>query len=207
MSPSLSQSAIGTGRRSNSRKARLRQATASPCQRPGTGSPPSTECPPVSGYPPGTPVIMIAAGTGLAPFRGAIADRRALTASGAQLPTALCYFGCDGPDTDYLYADELREAERAGAVSMRPVFSHAPVDGLRFVQHRIAAESAEVWELLEAGARVHVCGDGARMAPGVRDAFRELYVRNTPGADEAAAESWLQELTARGRYVEDVYAG
>lgn len=156
---------------------------------------------------PGTPVIMIAAGTGLAPFRGAIADRRALTASGTQLPTALCYFGCDAPDADYLHADELREAERSGAVGMRPVFSHAPVDGLRFVQHRIAAESAEVWELLNAGARVHVCGDGARMAPGVRDAFRELYVRNTPGADEAAAESWLQELMARGRYVEDVYAG
>jgi cytochrome P450/NADPH-cytochrome P450 reductase len=154
----------------------------------------------------GAPVIMIAAGTGLAPFRGAIADRLALTASGTQLPRALCYFGCDAPDADYLHADELREAERAGAVSMRPVFSHAPVDGLRYVQHRIAAESAEVWELLEAGARVHVCGDGARMAPGVRDAFRELYVRNTPGADEAAAESWLQELTARGRYVEDVYA-
>ncbi|MGC0314650.1 bifunctional cytochrome P450/NADPH--P450 reductase [Kitasatospora acidiphila] len=154
-----------------------------------------------------TPVIMIAAGTGLAPFRGAIADRRALLASGAQLAPALCYFGCDLPDADYLHADELRAAELAGAVSMRPAFSEAPANGLRFVQHRIAAEGAEVWQLLQSGAEVYVCGDGARMAPGVRDAFQRLYLEHTPGADEAAARQWLQELVDQGRYVEDVYAG
>ncbi|MCC9307385.1 cytochrome P450 [Kitasatospora sp. RB6PN24] len=154
-----------------------------------------------------TPVIMIAAGTGLAPFRGAIADRRALLAGGAQLAPALCYFGCDRPDADYLHADELRTAELAGAVSMRPVFSEAPVDGLRFVQQRIAAEGEEVWQLLQAGAEVYVCGDGARMAPGVRDAFQALYLDHTPDADEAGAWKWLQELVKHGRYVEDVYAG
>jgi cytochrome P450 / NADPH-cytochrome P450 reductase len=120
-----------------------------------------------------SPVIMIAAGTGLAPFRAAIADRHALARSGTRLGRALCYFGCDAPGADYLHAEELRAAEEAGAVSMRPVFSEAPEGGARFVQHRIAAEADEVWELLEAGARVHVCGDGRYMAPGVRAAFRE----------------------------------
>lgn len=153
-----------------------------------------------------TPVIMVAAGTGLAPFRGAVADRAAALAEGAELAPALCYFGCDAPDADYLHAEELRAAETAGAVALRPAFSAAPRDGARFVQHRIAAEADEVWALLDAGARVHVCGDGSRMAPGVRDAFRTLYRDRTPGADAAAADAWLDALVADGRYVEDVYA-
>lgn len=112
------------------------------------------------------PVVMIAAGTGLAPFRGAVADRTAALASGAELAPALCYFGCDAPD----------------------------------------AEAEEVWGLLAAGARVYVCGDGSRMAPGVREAFRTLYRKHTADADETAAGKWLDGLIADGRYVEDVYA-
>ncbi|GHG93204.1 cytochrome P450 [Streptomyces rubradiris] len=152
------------------------------------------------------PVVMVAAGTGLAPFRGVVADRLAALRSGAGLPPALLYFGCDAPDADYLHADELRAAERAGAVALRPAFSAAPVNGAAFVQHRIAAEADEVWRLLTAGARVYVCGDGARMAPGVREAFRTLYRKHTPDADAAQAERWLDSLVADGRYVEDVYA-
>ncbi|MGW5473848.1 cytochrome P450 [Streptomyces chartreusis] len=150
----------------------------------------------------GAPVVMVAAGTGLAPFRGVVADRAAALAAGTELASALCYFGCDAPDADFLHADELHAAESAGAVSLRPAFSTAGT----FVQHRIAAEADEVWELLGAGARVYVCGDGARMAPGVREAFRTLYRDRTPGADDAAAERWLDALIADGRYVEDVYA-
>lgn len=152
------------------------------------------------------PVVMIAAGTGLAPFRGAVADRAAERAAGAELPAALLYFGCDAPDADYLHADELRAAEAVGAVSLRPAFSAAPENGALFVQHRIAAEADEIWDLLNSGARVYVCGDGARMAPGVREAFRTLYRERSNGGDEAAAERWLNSLVAEGRYVEDVYA-
>ncbi|TDD56106.1 cytochrome P450 [Saccharopolyspora elongata] len=153
------------------------------------------------------PVVMIAAGTGLAPFRGAIADRRGLVESGARLAPALCYFGCDAADADYLHAAELAAAESAGAVAVRPVFSEAPVDGHRFVQHRIAAEADEVWNLLQDGAKVYVCGDGNRMAPGVRDAFRAVYRERVPGSDAETADAWLQGLIAEGRYVEDVYSG
>ncbi|MFF7408268.1 bifunctional cytochrome P450/NADPH--P450 reductase [Streptomyces lydicus] len=149
----------------------------------------------------GTPVILVAAGTGLAPFRGAVADR---VAAGRRAPARL-YFGCDDPDGDFLHADEFAAAESAGAVSVRPVFSARPENGHRFVQHRIAAEAAEVWELLEAGARVYVCGDGSRMAPGVRAAFRDLHGAHT-GASPQESEAWLRELTASGRYIEDVYA-
>ncbi|MGD3109152.1 cytochrome P450 [Streptomyces sp. YGL11-2] len=148
-----------------------------------------------------TPVIMVAAGTGLAPFRGAVADR---VAAGQTAPARL-YFGCDDPDGDYLHAAEFAAAQEAGAVVVCPVFSARPQHGHRFVQHRIAAEGAEVWALLQAGARVHVCGDGSRMAPGVRAAFRELHGAQT-GASAQESEAWLRELTASGRYIEDVYA-
>ncbi|MCF3148336.1 cytochrome P450, partial [Streptomyces platensis] len=146
-----------------------------------------------------TPVILVAAGTGLAPFRGAVADR---VAAGQQSPARL-YFGCDDPTADFLHAAEFSEAEAAGAISVRPVFSERPENGHRFVQHRIATEAAEVWDLLKAGARVYVCGDGSRMAPGVRAAFRELHGAHT-GASPQESEAWLRELTASGRYIEDV---
>ncbi|MFI1364624.1 bifunctional cytochrome P450/NADPH--P450 reductase [Streptomyces griseochromogenes] len=152
------------------------------------------------------PVVMVAAGTGLAPFRGAVADRAAARAAGAELPPALLYFGCDAPGADFLHAGELRAAESAGTVGLRPAFSAAPENGALFVQHRIAAEADEVWDLLTAGARVYVCGDGSRMAPGVREAFRALYRERTPGADDTAAVRWLDSLVTDGRYVEDVYA-
>ncbi|MFJ4781812.1 cytochrome P450 [Streptomyces sp. NPDC088794] len=154
-----------------------------------------------------TPLIMVAAGTGLAPFRGAVADRTAARAIGTELAPALCYFGCDAPEADFLHAEELRAAETAGAVSLRPAFSAVPEGGVTYVQHRIAAEADEVWDLLDAGARVLVCGDGSRMAPGVRDAFRTLYRNRTSGADGAAADNWINGLITDGRYVEDVYAG
>ncbi|WP_217195895.1 cytochrome P450 [Streptomyces buecherae] len=148
-----------------------------------------------------TPVIMVAAGTGLAPFRAAVADR---VAAGQRTP-ALLYLGCDAPDTDLLHAEELRAAERAGAVALRPAFSTRPELHGRYVQHRIAAEAEEVWSLLAAGARVRVCGDGRAMAPGVRAAFRDVHTAHA-GGSAADAERWLGALIAEGRYVEDVYA-
>lgn len=75
------------------------------------------------------------------------------------------------------------------------------------MQDRLTAEADEVWELLNTGARVHVCGDGARMAPGVRDAFQAMYLRRTEGADRADAQDWLRTLMDQGRYIEDVYSG
>lgn len=109
----------------------------------------------------------------------------------------------DRHDLDYLHRAELEAAEAGNTVSMRPTFSVEPENGHRFVQHRIAAEAQEVWALLERGAGVYVCGDGRRMAPEVRAAFKDLCHRFT----SENAETWLQRLMTEGRYVEDVYAG
>ncbi|MCC3767412.1 bifunctional cytochrome P450/NADPH--P450 reductase [Streptomyces sp. UNOC14_S4] len=151
---------------------------------------------------PSVPVVLVSAGTGLAPFRGAVLDRLHTGATG----TLLCYFGCDHPDVDYLHREEFEAAEAAGAVSMRPAFMHAPEDGVRFVQDRIARESQEVRAALETGGRVHVCGDGRRMAPAVREAFLAIHREHT-GASAEEAAAWLASLIGSGHYVEDVWAG
>ncbi|MFJ2740732.1 bifunctional cytochrome P450/NADPH--P450 reductase [Streptomyces sp. NPDC087440] len=148
------------------------------------------------------PAVLISAGTGLAPFRGAVLDR---LHQGSTAPL-LCYFGCDHPDVDRLHREEFERAEAAGAVSMRPAHSRAPQDGVRYVQDRIARESAEVWAVLEAGGHVRVCGDGRRMAPAVREALMAVYREHT-GADDAEAVAWLAALRESGTYAEDVWAG
>lgn len=150
----------------------------------------------------GVPVVLVSAGTGLAPFRGAVLDRLHLRYTS----TLLCYFGCDDPDVDYLHREEFERAEAAGAVSMRPTFSRAPQNGMRYVQDRIASESDELWEVLEAGGHIRVCGDGRRMAPAVREAFMAVYREHT-GADDEEAVAWLDAMKESGAYVEDVWAG
>ncbi|MGW3514480.1 bifunctional cytochrome P450/NADPH--P450 reductase [Streptomyces hydrogenans] len=151
---------------------------------------------------PEVPVVLISAGTGVAPFRGAVLDRLHNQSTG----TLLNYFGCDHPDVDYLHREEFEAADAAGAVSMRPTFMHAPEDGARFVQDRIARESDEVLAALEAGGRVYVCGDGRRMAPAVREAFMAIHREYTGASDEDAA-AWLAGMIESGRYNEDVWAG
>ncbi|MEV3872532.1 cytochrome P450 [Streptomyces sp. NPDC049906] len=153
---------------------------------------------------PAVPVVLVSAGTGLAPFRAAVADR--VATAGTARAAMLCYFGCDHPDVDYLHRAELEAAEAAGAVGLRPVFSRAPRGGARFVQDRLLAEGAEVWGLLAAGAHVRVCGDGRAMAPAVREALRTLHRRHA-GSTAEGAEAWLSALMAEERYVEDVWAG
>ncbi|MFB6809627.1 hypothetical protein [Streptomyces sp. NPDC056387] len=117
---------------------------------------------------------------------------------------------------DFLSRAELEDADREGVMSMRPAFSLAPQGEVRFVQHRIEAEGAEeeVWRLIEAGARIHVCGDGSRMAPGVREAFRQLYVRHREGrfrcpavAPGAGGGGPLRGGRPRGRLTERPSAG
>ncbi len=65
----------------------------------------------------------------------------------------------------------------------------------RYVQDAVRAASDAVWQALEEGAYIDICGDGRRMAPAVRDAFVELY-RDQTGAGEADAQQWLEKLEA-----------
>ena len=124
---------------------------------------------PVAAYPIDCAILLcLAGGTGLAPFRGFIQDRALRAqADGVTPAPALLFFGCDGPDIDYLYRDELEEWQRQGVVDVRPAFSAEPEDGpdgpMRFVQDRLWADRADVAELVRSGAQFYVCGEGQRI--------------------------------------------
>lgn len=162
-----------------------------------------------AGADPAKNVILVSAGTGVAPFLGFLGDRLAAQRAGAPVEPALCFFGVRDPEVDYIFRDQFEQAEAIGIVQMRPAFSRASQDGVRYVQDRIAADADEVWDLLvdpAKDAHVYVCGDGARMAPAVRGSFLDIYRART-GADVGQARDWLNGLVESDHYVEDVWAG
>ncbi len=162
-----------------------------------------------AGADPAKNVILVSAGTGVAPFLGFLGDRLASQRAAAPVQPALCFFGLRDPQVDYIFRDRFELAEALGIVQMRPAFSRAPQDGVRYVQDRIAADADEVWDLLGDPAKdthVYVCGDGAHMAPAVRGSFLEIYRART-GADDEQAREWLNGLVESDHYVEDVWAG
>ena len=123
---------------------------------------------------------------------------------------ALLFFGCDGPDIDYLYRDELQEWSRQGVVDVRPAFSAEPEDGpdgpMRFVQDRLWADRADVADLVRAGAQFYVCGEGQRMAPAVHETCVRMYAQ-AAGVSADEALSWVESMEREhGRYVSDVFA-
>ena len=150
------------------------------------------------------PIVMIGPGTGLAPFRGFLAERRVLRSEGKTLGPALLFFGCRHPEADFIYREELEGFVADGLVEMHVAFSRHGEQKV-YVQHLLAERGDEVWALLEAGANVYVCGDASRMEPDVRETFSALYRRKT-GADEASAAAWLARLAEEGRYHLDVWA-
>ncbi|KAK4142251.1 cytochrome P450 [Dichotomopilus funicola] len=108
-----------------------------------------------------TPIVCVAAGSGLAPFRGFVQERAEQLAKGAKLAPALFFFGCRGPQMDDLYREEFDKWQDLGAVDVRRAFSRvAPEEaegqGSKYVQDRIWAEREEVKKLWDSGARVYI---------------------------------------------------
>ncbi len=151
-----------------------------------------------------TPMVMLCAGTGLAPFRGFWQERAARKAAGEPTGPALLFFGCDHPDVDFLYRAELTRQEADGVVQVFPAFFRQPEGEVLFIQHRLWQERARVWQLVQEGAHLYLCGDGLRMAPAVRETLERIQQEATGGTPEQARE-WLQSLERAGRFVADVF--
>ena len=155
---------------------------------------------------PSVPMIMVGAGTGLAPFRGFLQERAALAERGEHVGPSLLFVGCRHPEQDQLYAAELRDLGKLSSTRVHTVFSTRPNDGRRYVQHEMAAHRDEMWDLLERGGAVFVCGNAATIAPGVRAELVDLY-RTRTGARGDEAQAWVDDLRAADRFLEDVWGG
>ncbi|TLD30774.1 hypothetical protein PspLS_01775 [Pyricularia sp. CBS 133598] len=159
-----------------------------------------------------TPVVMIAAGTGIAPFRGFLQERAEMLRHGRVLAPAVLFFGCRGPGDEDLYRDELDAWEAEGVLA--GVFRAYSRDtsgeskGCRYVQDRVWAERRRVEELWEKGARVYVCGS-ARMSEGVKKVMLNIVIERSREVDGKEvgveeAEAYFQSMRSQ-RYAVDVF--
>jgi len=146
------------------------------------------------------PVIMIGPGTGIAPFRAFLQERRTLGASGRNW----LFFGDQRRDCDFLYREEV-EALVADKTLTRldTAFSRDQAQKL-YVQHRMLEHARDLWSWLEDGAHLYVCGDARRMAKDVDAALHEV-VRTASGKSAEAAAEYVQRLKSEKRYQRDVY--
>ncbi|PYH37028.1 bifunctional cytochrome P450/NADPH--P450 reductase [Aspergillus neoniger CBS 115656] len=127
--------------------------------------------------PSSTPIIMVCAGSGLAPFLSFIQDRMVLKQQYKPLAKALLFFGCRGRSLDDLYHEELSEFEAAGVVEIRRAYSKTPdfdiAKGCRYVQHRLVTEGQAILSLWSQNAIIYVCGS-TNMAKGVEAVLQNM---------------------------------
>lgn len=147
-----------------------------------------------------TPMIMIGPGTGIAPFRAFLHERRTLGHKG---PNWL-FFGERSAATDFLYSDELQNMSASGHLTrFDTAFSRDQAHKI-YVQDRMREQGAEMWRWLNDGAQIYVCGDASRMAKDV-DAALHSVVEMHGGLDQEAAREYVSQLHDDRRYHRDVY--
>lgn len=153
--------------------------------------------PPVDGD---VPMIMIGPGTGVAPFRAFLQERRARGDRGRNW----LFFGEQHQATDFYYRDELQGLQQDGLLTrLSLAFSRDQAEKI-YVQQRIQEQGAELWRWLEEGAHLYICGDASRMARDVDQALRRVISEQGGVSLEKAAEQ-LRCLTEQKRYLRDVY--
>lgn len=149
---------------------------------------------------PDTPIIMIGPGTGVAPFRAFLGEREEI---GAQGKTWLI-FGDRHFSTDFLYQIEWQRWLKEGVLTRMDVAFSRDTDKKVYVQHRILEHGKELYQWLQEGASIYVCGDEKQMAHDVHAALATIIEREGGLSPEAAAE-YLARLQQEKRYQRDVY--
>ncbi|MGW5552766.1 molybdopterin-dependent oxidoreductase [Nocardia beijingensis] len=149
---------------------------------------------------PTAPMIMVGPGTGIAPFRGFLQERRALGCTGRNW----LFFGDQHAAHNFYYRAELEDMFRSGFLTRVDLaFSRDQRERI-YVQHRMIEHGAELWSWLRDGAHLYVCGDASRMAKDVDEALLRI-ARIHGKLDEDGALAFKKQLIAEKRYVRDVY--
>ena len=147
-----------------------------------------------------TPMIMIGPGTGIAPFRAFLQERRALGHTG---PNWL-FFGEQHAATDYYYRDELEQMRNDGFLTELDLAFSRDQQQKVYVQHLMRQRGAQLWRWLQDGAQLYVCGTADPMAKDVDRALRDIAAEHG-NLDPDAATAYVQSLSADKRYHRDVY--
>lgn len=149
---------------------------------------------------PHTPIIMIGPGTGIAPFRAFLEEREEIGAEGK----SWLFFGEQHFVTDFLYQTEWKSWLKDGVLTKMDVAFSRDTDEKVYVQHRMLENSEELFQWLEDGAVIYVCGDEKHMAADVHDTL-ETILQEEGGLNAKEAADYLAELQQQKRYQRDVY--
>ncbi|WP_090819700.1 assimilatory sulfite reductase (NADPH) flavoprotein subunit [Paenibacillus sp. yr247] len=149
---------------------------------------------------PETPIIMIGPGTGVAPFRAFLGEREE---TGAEGKTWL-FYGDQHFSTDFLYQIEWQRWLKEGVLTRMDVAFSRDTDKKVYVQHRMLEKSRELYQWLQEGACVYVCGDEKKMAHDVHAALATIIEQEGGFSAEEAAE-YLTRMQQQKRYQRDVY--
>lgn len=149
---------------------------------------------------PAAPIVMIGAGTGVAPYRGFLAEREVTGATGRNW----LVFGDRSFELDFLYQSEWLACRQRGLLARLDVAFSRDQAEKHYVQHRLLEHGKTLWHWLQQGAHLYVCGDATRMAPDVESALLEI-IRRHDGLDAEASREYLLQLQRERRYQKDVY--
>jgi sulfite reductase (NADPH) flavoprotein alpha-component len=150
---------------------------------------------------PNTPIIMVGPGTGVAPFRAYLQERKAVGAKGKNW----LFFGSQHQRCDFAYRDEFEAFKKEGILTRLDCAWSRDQPEKIYVQHRLRENAAEIWKWLDAeGAHFFVCGDARRMAKDV-DATLRRIVQEHGGKNTGEANEYVEKLKSDKRYKRDVY--
>jgi sulfite reductase (NADPH) flavoprotein alpha-component len=146
------------------------------------------------------PIIMVGAGTGVAPFRSFTQHRAALGAKGKNW----LIYGDRNFTTDFLYQAEWLKHKKNGLLSRLDVAFSRDQEEKRYVQHRMKRNGKELYRWITEGAHFYVCGDMKKMARDVKNTFLDI-IQIEGNLSREESENFLKKLRKEGRYQEDVY--
>lgn len=148
-----------------------------------------------------TPIIMVGPGTGIAPFRAFLQERKAVGAKGKNW----LFFGSQHAHCNYFYREELEQYQRDGFLTRCDCAWSRDQEGKSYVQHKMLENAAEIWKWMDGeGAQFFVCGDARRMAKDVDAALRTI-IQEQGGKTEEQTNEHVEKLKSDKRYKRDVY--
>uniref|UniRef100_A0A8C7W4C1 NADPH--cytochrome P450 reductase n=1 Tax=Oncorhynchus mykiss TaxID=8022 RepID=A0A8C7W4C1_ONCMY len=152
------------------------------------------------------PVIMVGPGTGIAPFMGFIQERGWLKEQGKEVGETVLYCGCRHKEEDYLYQEELEEAEKTGVITKLNVAFSRDQEQKVYVQHLLRTNKVDLWRQIHTdNAHIYICGDARNMARDVQTAFYEI-AEELGGMTRTQATDYIKKLMTKGRYSQDVWS-
>ncbi len=149
---------------------------------------------------PETPIIMVGPGTGVAPFRAFMQEREETGAEGK----SWMFFGDQHFVTDFLYQTEWQQWLKDGVLTKMDVAFSRDGEEKVYVQHRMLENSQELFEWLQEGAAVYICGDEKNMAHDVHNTLIDI-IEKEGGMSREQASAYLADMQKNKRYQRDVY--